>query len=206
MTQLSDRLSLGALVLFLGATWWFGTHGGDSPDITGTVAVPTKVELHLVKRSTDADATTVITRLSDGEQLHLYRKHFGGIRADPKDIDKMDANGKRVWAVTDTSHYGLLDPGFDLGTFAGYTHWHQRHRLSEFQVGIRVSPLRLLYGTLAIDGLITGQGAGFGFSAYLPPSLVGEDFAHLGVGVGRLYAFQHGQVGNTAYLSFSALF
>jgi hypothetical protein len=203
-----ERLGMLLLVLVLVTTWYFGSQGGVSPDITGTVAVPTSVKLVLLKTSKDADAVTTITHFGDDQhQLHLYRTHWGGMRAKPEDLNAVDPKGNKIWTVKDEVVYGLANPVFDVGSFAGFAKWHDRDSPRAFQTGLRLSPLRLLYGTVSLpDALISNEAIGLGASVYPPPAWAGDTWSHIGAGIGRLYAYHHGESANIGYISMSFIY
>jgi hypothetical protein len=78
---------------------------------------------------------------------------------------------------------GLCDPYlFDLGTVAGAAGLSGADR---FQVGLRYSPVRLLYGTVAPDLILTKDAVGVGVSAYLPADEF-PNLSHWGLEVARL--------------------
>ncbi len=91
------------------------------------------------------------------------------------------------YATSFTPDYYLVDPTLDLGAFAAYRP-SGRHTTSgpteAFETGIRYSPVRLLYGTVAPDALLTRDAAGVGLSFYPPEQYVGPKWHHLGLEVG----------------------
>lgn len=73
----------------------------------------------------------------------------------------------------------LIDPALDLGCFAAGSSIQGQDR---FQAGLRVSPVRLGYGTIAIDGVASQHQAGLGVSIYPPVEYFGQAWRHIGIG------------------------
>lgn len=206
MLPRAEIVGLVLLLTVLAAMVYFGTRGSISPVITGYKPVPSTTKLLVIKTSTDADAVTTVTNVSDpSHTLHLARKAWGGLEAKPEDLAATLPDGRKVWQIKDEVTYGLFEPGLDIGGFAGYARWSNgaTPSRSAFQTGLRVSPLRSLYGTVSFpDFLFTSQAIGYGISLYSPAAWAGDTLSHIGLGYGRLYAFHGGQA-NLAYLSFS---
>lgn len=206
MLPKGEIVGLVLLLTVLAAMVYFGTQGSISPVITGYKPVPSTTKLLVIKTSKDADAVTTVVNVNDPVHvLHLARKHWGGLEAKPEDLAATTSDGRKVWQIKDEVTYGLFEPGLDIGGFTGYARWSNGSSpsRSSFQAGLRISPLRLAYGTVSCpDILISSQALGYGISAYAPAGWVGDTFSHIGLGYGRLYAFHGGQA-NLAYLSFS---
>jgi hypothetical protein len=105
-----------------------------------------------------------------------------------------------VYSLSVTTHRYLYDPKLDLGAFAGVGISGDSDR---FQPGIRVSPVRLAWGTTALDAVATANGAGIGASIYPPPRYFGRWWNHIGVGGWYIVPFDGSDPGVTVGLSFS---
>ena len=135
----------------------------------GKVTLPVP---HLWKGKDDGDATIQIfnrqgqplgTLLRDGKRLY----------------DHKDGS---LYAV-ETPHVNFVDyTKHDFGTFAAYQTGARGTGDDTFGTGIRYSPLRLAFGIVAPDAVITKDRGGIGFSLYAPDSLVGETASHIGLG------------------------
>lgn len=78
----------------------------------------------------------------------------------------------------------LLDPRLDLGAWAGLASHatSSPERDERLQAGIRLSPLRLGYGIVALDLIASPRIGGAGFSVYPPTEYFGQSWRHLGLG------------------------
>lgn len=128
--------------------------------------------------------------LDDG---HLY--HAG----EPPRADDPEAITASV-----APDYYLADPTkLDLGAWAGYNTRGSDVRGGRFQAGARYSPVRLLYGIIAPDLVVSEDVAGAGVSVYPPERLVGRYLGHVGVGGWYVAPFAGGDAGWMFGLTFS---
>jgi hypothetical protein len=119
----------------------------------------------------------------------------------------LDATVERNRAFVDTNPAASFPFG-DFGTFAGVRTSGKASGsgtdAGNFLVGIRISPVRLLFGTVAPDLLAAPDDIGGGVSLYLPDTM-GPALGHWGLGVGRLFSTRGGLGSSTLlYLSFSS--
>lgn len=105
-----------------------------------------------------------------------------------------------------TPDYYAYDRVNDFGTFAGYRPSARQTDDDTFEVGIRYSPIRLLYGTIAPDALLSRDSAGVGLSFYPPEQYVGTFFHHLGLEFGYMASLSgNSGPGYVVGLSFSTI-
>lgn len=115
----------------------------------------------------------------------------------------------QFYTVSFTPDYYLFERVFDLGCFAAYKPSGRdsgEYDDESFQAGLRYSPIRLLYGTIAPDALITEDAAGVGISFYPPARYVGPRWHHLGIEIGWMASLSgHSPDGWVAGLSFTTI-
>ena len=132
-------------------------------------AVKTDTTFHLLRHEYDADSEMVVrSRAGDELGSFVLQRNTLYESREQAESGKIDATVLR--------HYYLAEPGFDFGVWAGPA------RDPALDVGIRVSPLRLVYGSIALDGVFSSQCVGAGLSIYPPPDLFGGFWRHLGLG------------------------
>lgn len=209
----AEKIAALAAIVVIGSTLFFAVHAPPS-QVHGDVALPTKTNFGLVATKDQAHGT-----------LHLK-----AVRAVPAgaelDIDVLDdrlsekpeQKRAREAAGIDADYSinrALVEPSYhfpfdDLGTFAAYNPGGRSDPSSQGRtyddslvVGLRASPCRILYGTIAPDFLIGAHEVGLGASFYAPVDYFGHQFVHWGLGVGRLWSLDQGRPGNVIYLSFS---
>jgi len=120
-----------------------------------------------------------------------------------------DAHGQ-FYTTSFTPDYYLAERTFDLGCFAAYRpsgrNVDQGRSSEAFEVGLRYSPIRFLYGTVAPDALLTANAAGAGISFYPPERYVGPRWHHLGIEVGWVASLSgHSPDGWLAGISFTTI-
>lgn len=193
-------LLVGALIV-VGATFFFAS--APARTVAGNVPIPTKTNFQLIKYAGDADGTvhfkaTKPIPVGTEFDLDILDNQLSERPEDRSARENLGFNAKL------TRNRGLLevyDFPFDLGTWAGYA--PDINSDSTFQVGLRVSPCRFLYGTTAPDFLVSPDHVGVGVSLYPPPDLLGHTWSHWGLGYGHLWAAGDGDSSNVFYLSFS---
>jgi hypothetical protein len=214
MTRLEITLAIVAAIL-LAATIYFGTATVRTVD--GNVEIPTKTNFVVVEPKDAANGTLHLHTtkpIPAGNDLYVDVLH-DGLSERPAQRTARTSAGLEA---TYTRNRALVEPiaGFpfgDWGTFAAVRTGPSAPGIEDtsagtdsgrFVVGLRTSPVRLLYGTVAPDLLLAPHDLGLGLSAYAPPDLWGGTFDHWGIGVGRLYSLARGGSASTiAYLSFS---
>lgn len=177
------------------------THNRPAPKIDGaSPATTTFPRLHLFRGDSDADKSLDLK--IDTERLPAS----GTVRLLERDGLFYDPDGSPIHTTVTNDIY-FLKTHYDFGTFAGYRPASRgQEGLDPFTAGVRFSPLRLCYDTIAPDLAITNQWAGAGASFYLPENFVGPTWKHLGLGVWYGYPYRgrsDAPGGWTAGLSFS---
>lgn len=112
------------------------------------------------------------------------------------------ANGSHTYKYI--IHYKPVEVGLDLGWWGGIESFH-RPEDNPVDMGLRISPCRLAWGVLALDGLIGTQSLGIGVSAYAPTGTVNGFWKKIGIG-GAWMAGYHGGGGWVPYLSVTTTF
>ena len=146
----------------------------------GATPVPTETKYYAFRGSSEP-AVDADYRVLDGTGRLLV-----GLRV--LDGEVYVAPGSLSTGVTVTGHKSafFVDQGGagslpDLGTLvgAGSSDFGDGH----LHVGIRYSPIRLVYGLIAPDVTLTTDAVGAGVSVYPPVSAVGPEWHKLGIGV-----------------------
>jgi hypothetical protein len=142
-----------------------------------------------------------VTHLPSGNSwgISLYDD---GVYQDPK--QSTNSSFKYEYSI----HYKPLSVGIDLGWWGGVISTdtgeeENRHRACD--MGIRVSPARLLYGTLAPDLLVGTENIGIGASFYLPTGVGKGLWKKIGIG-GAWMAGYHGGGGWMPFVSVTTTF
>lgn len=167
-------------LLVLGVAAWFAWTlvAGllqPAPTITGKDAVhyePT--EYHLWRAPEDADGVFSLYDRATGRLAAEYPVADGVLHEAPKQRDAFP------FAATYAPSAYLGRWRFDAGgwaaaTVAGSAGVH-------LETGVRVSPCRLAYGSIAPDLVLSDRAAGVGVSLFPPVRWVGEPWNHVGVG------------------------
>lgn len=176
MSEKLPVVLIGGVVLM---TFWFSTPAPSLPD--GSKAVPASTEFHAARTGQQADAEVVAKDHGSGAVLGRWWLRDGELY-EPAAPESGDQPIRSVdLSIVRHRYLGLAV--FDLGTFASFTNADlDPDDPDHFQIGIRASPYRVLYGTTALDGVLTRDGIGAGISFYPPASRVGQWWAHWGVG------------------------
>lgn len=184
-----EHIGAGVLLVVVVGTLWLVR--APHATVDGKVVIrPTNVPA-LIRHDQEVDAALTITHQLTGDTFKADY-FLGNLYWTPETRDS------GVWKV-DYRHYRyLIDPGFDVGSYAGYC--------NGFEVGVRVSPVRFLYGTVALDGLIGANGAGVGVSLFPMPEYFGKIWSHVGLGYGREMAYTDDSSSNAFYLALSTRF
>lgn len=138
-------------------------------------------KFHLIRGESDGEGTLEFSGSLNGRTGRLVLDH--GVLYEPK-----EGSPERIPSlkIKFTPEYYLIDPGVDLGAWGGYFAPGRGSSLETFQAGFRVSPVRLGFGILSADAVISRDLLGAGFSCY-PPERWTKDFHH--VGIGAWYAY-----------------
>lgn len=168
-----------------------------APSLAGAAPVPTTTSFHFQPAKEKADGTlTVETDLGRTTAFVANGRVYQN--------DEQRAAGRAAGVkLTYNRDRNLWEPTIDAGCFASY--WKlDATDIDRFQPGVRLSPVRFLYGTVAPDALVTSQGIGYGVSVYLPTEYFGYAFFdHIGLELGRLHAFDGSGSAGVFGLAFS---
>jgi hypothetical protein len=193
----SEKLIGGAILIVVAATMWFNLT--PAATLNGKELIDPKTQFHVVRHGDQVDGTVEVTHVASGDKFTADVSSGQFYQTpDQADSDK--------WSTRVLRDRYLIDPGFDIGTFAGAYMGGSTENHDGMAVGIRYSPVRLLYGTTAPDLLIGQDGAGVGLSLYPPPDYFGHNWSHFGIGFGRLWDYQGGDSDNILYGSFTTRF
>lgn len=179
------------IAVLVGATYYFGAAPGS---IAGQNAIGTESAFHVVRREHQTDGVLVV-RGRDGALLG----EFGIVDNQLYQTPQQERDGTLVASLR--RDYFLLDSGFDFGAWAGYS--SNKFDDERIDVGLRISPVRLLYGTIAPDLVAGTECVGLGVSLFPPPRLVGQHWRHLGIGAWYCAPYDGGDPGAVYGLSFS---
>lgn len=116
-----------------------------------------------------------------------------------------EAQGVKPWRYELVVHRYPFDWTTDLGAWAGF-HTDTESQSGELDIGLRYSPIRLAYGVIAPDILVSPNQAGIGGSLYMPAQSTHGVWNSLGVGLGYAVEFDGGGDGWLPYLSLSTRF
>lgn len=115
--------------------------------------------------------------------------------------------GEGKWTYKYIVHRRPIDFNIDLGAWAGFRSSGVAGRSGEagFDIGLRLSPVRLGWGMLAPDFLLSPHQAGIGASLYAPTRTVSPFWQHIGIGLGYCVDFDGGS-GWVPYAAISTRF
>ena len=188
----SAEVTVGAvLAAILGITVLYAQ---PPSSVDGKSPVTTSSSFHLWRSEGEADGT-ISVRDGSGVVLGRYVLRDDGVFESPE-----QAAGGPLH-VSLTRDYYLGDPGFDLGAWTGY--YRGGRNGDALQAGLRVSPARFLYGTLAPDLIVSADVIGAGVTVFPPTQLVGSHWRHLGIGAWYVAPFDGGAPGWAVGASFS---
>lgn len=195
---MGNKLAFFLLAGVIALTLWFNTPAPALPD--GSTAAPTSSHFHLLRTGTEVDA---VLRLRDpaGAAVGTWYLDRGGVFQPPELTGGNALVGPKLTLDVER-HWYFLDPGFDVGTWSAYNP-HATGDVSGFQAGLRLSPLRLAYGTVAADAIISAEGAGAGLSVYPPSLRLGSWWRHWGLGTWYFAPFDGSSAGWVVGLSFT---
>lgn len=126
----------------------------------------------------DTDADHIITVTPTGSSTAPWTEP---IVLSERDGLLYSPDGSR-YTVEQRAQLALWDQRFEIGGFAG-------GREDGFTAGVRISPVRLLYGCVAPDFVVANRWAGAGISLYAPETLVAPRWTRVGVGAWYGYPY-----------------
>jgi len=209
--KLEMLLPIGILILVSYAVWY---NAFDVPAAyNNQILVETETSPHLMRTVGEVDGTITIKHNATGEVLDLsvfdnYILFPPGVSGSKKVKDSVTGEMVDIWDVKFNRDRYLFDPGFDLGTYAGYLSGDKTGTdVKNLDVGARVSPARWLYGGVSFpDFLVSNQGFGVGVSVYPEPIHFGNFIDHIGVGYARFYTFEDNAPRSLFYVGISTRF
>jgi hypothetical protein len=185
------------LLTLFGFTLWGSRI--EAPTAENTKIVPLKTTLQWdnqnAKGERKADYDATFTSKKTGEHLGISLYDNGReLRISDEDAPYWTFSGHRY-------AYGW-DKHWDVGAFIAA----RPDCPPGYDLGIRVSPARVLYGVLAPDLLVGSRSAGVGVSVYAPADLIPRDYGRFGLGLGYLADYSGDRAGVAGYLSVSTHF
>lgn len=202
--------SLPVVVLAVFAALIYFGHSGRTPDKGTQVALaPSSTTWEGIRTNDDKPEGTLVVTSPGGDPFSLSL-YAGGVPYQER--AQRDTNEKLTnpWKYDYTIHRYPIDIDLDLGAWAGFRisdndDDEDSDRSEAFDIGLRVSPVRLAYGVVSPDILVSPSQAGVGVSFYAPSQSVSPLWQHLGVGIGYV-ADYHGGAGWIPYLSLTTRF
>jgi len=210
MPTLPNLGSIALIVIVIGVTLYFAAAQPRVP--ASEVAIPTKNDFMFVAPKDAPNGTLHIHTTKDvpaGSDMLIDVRNYGLSESPAQKQARAEAGVQADYVRNRVFFDPAPDfPTTDFGTFAAVRTGHKFHGFNnddgELVVGLRASPVRLLYGTVAPDFLVAPYDLGLGVSFYAPADLWGNRFNHWGVGAGRLWSTAHnGLCSDIVYLSFS---
>jgi len=116
-----------------------------------------------------------------------------------------EAEGSKPWRYELKVHRYPFDWSTDLGAWGGF-HTDPESESGKLDIGFRYSPIRIAYGVIAPDILVSPNQAGLGGSLYMPAQTTHGIWRHMGVGLGYTVEFDGGQSGWVPYVALSTRF
>jgi hypothetical protein len=164
-------LALAAVVI---STVFFNNLGQPAGTIEGKDPIKEDPpSLHFYKTSKDAVGTLTIKDKNTNNVLGKYVMDGRSVLYDSDLNQDVIASFKSDYYMVDWTE-------LDYGAIAAVAYGANTHTI---QPGLRVSPVRLLYGTMAADAVLTQDFLGIGASFYMPAKYAPTPaLRHLGVG------------------------
>jgi len=186
------------LLSLLGYTLWCNTE--PAPVENDMTVVKQKSRLQWDAQNSDgkdrADVYTEFTSKKSGERLGVALFDGGReLRIRKEDVGNWDYESARYTFLWDAST-------IDVGAWVAA----RPDADPPVDIGIRVSPVRAVYGLLSPDLLVGSRSAGVGASVYVPPGWIPRGWDRFGLGLGYLVDYGGGGSGWAPYLSLSTRF
>jgi hypothetical protein len=186
------------LLGLLGFTLWGNTQPAPSED--GMTVVKQKARLQWDSQTSGgmdkADVYTEFTSNKSGERLGVGLFDGGReLRIRDEDVGNWTYESARYTFLWDTST-------LDIGAWVAA----RPDADPPADIGIRLSPVRTLYGLLSPDLLVGSRSAGVGASIYVPPGWIPRSWDRFGLGLGYLVDYGGDGSGWAPYVSLSTRF
>lgn len=195
-------MDIGKLIGYglLGLIAWtiLSTSCAPVPTLAGKEPVKTKAsQLNWTwKGPADANGTMVTRNRSTGEPLGEYAVGADGVW---HQTDEQRDHGPEEAEFTPSLYLGEWT--FDVGPFLGVPFNATLDR--DVQLGVRVSPARVAFGTIAPDFVASEEAFGLGISAFPPERAVGRSLSRFGAGAWYMVPWDGGRPGLVLGLSAS---
>lgn len=131
------------------------------------------------KGAQDGDQTLSLDSRSTGDRLGTYVGGGGVWHEEPEQA----SGGALKASIRDDLYLGRW--GFDAGpvlAIADFGEARDGANIDNVQLGVRISPARILFDTVALDAVATNDAVGAGISVYAPERAVGPFWSSIGVG------------------------
>lgn len=201
----NERVALVAVLVVISSTFFFLAAPQRSTADNNNIS--TSTQLHLWGKKDGASGTLKIkTTKTIMAGTDLLIDVDNNVVSEPK---KQTAERERIGVdLSYQRNRSFIDPAYsfpftDLGAFAAVI---PSSSVDDLVVGLRTSPVRLVYGTFAPDVLFAQHYVGVGLSMYAPQDIMGGVFAHWGIGAGHFWSVgdKNDEVSaNAIYISFS---
>jgi hypothetical protein len=129
-----------------------------------------------------------------------------GTKSLPTKLDPNTGKSEPIWEVVPSRPVSFVSLGNDFGMYAGFLTSKSGNQTRTWDVGIKYSPVRFLFNSVALDMLASDQSLGIGLSFYPAPERYGYFWKHVGVGLGRVYNYSDDGFSNIIYTTISTRF
>jgi hypothetical protein len=140
----------------------------------------TAPRFHWWRSPDEGDGTLTLKGSLDGRVGHITIANGLPYQPKPGSIDDIP---DLKMSFTEDVDFGRWN--YDFGTYAAYRR-PKGGNTDPFQVGVRFSPARILYGSVAPDLVLSRSTFGVGASFYVPKKFAGQ-WSHLGLGAWYTY-------------------
>lgn len=204
--SLSEHPIIPIGLVILVVSFFYFSVGKRAPDIGDRATTPIDETTWTgIRAKGDKPDATITVQTSDGLTWTFYR-YPGGLQYEDK---PQLARQSREQVVQYTIHRYPIDWHTDLGLWVGF---RVRETTTDnpkgdvgLDAGLRISPVRLAWGTIAPDVLISPRQIGVGCSVYPLAQSVPPFYQKFGVGLAYLADYRGGS-GWSPYLSLSTTF
>ena len=183
---------------------------GRAPEKENQVALTPTADTYLgVRNHDDRPEADIQVTCPHGDHWSLSLYDGGLPYQDRTQADANAAKDRKDWTYKYTVHRYTIDYGTDLGSWLGF----RSSRATATQAsdtgldcGLRLSPVRLVWGVLAPDILWSPNQVGIGASVYAPAQTVAPFWQHVGLGLGYMADYHGGGGSWMPYASLSTRF
>lgn len=207
MSSTHPLIPIAGIVVIVGALYYSGGPRS-SPRKDYSPLTVTAAKYESTRYNGDRpDATITVYPPSNHNGPWRLGVFDGTLLYEPK--DQAGAAEGAKWEYDYTQHRYAFDYTKDIGAWVGFrvarTTTDNDKGDVGLDVGIRFSPLRVAYGVISPDLLVSPRQAGVGVSFYPLSQSVAPMFQHFGVGVAYMADYRGG-AGLSPYISLSTRF